>query len=337
MELWEHYRDKAEQNLNASVVLVRGRCVSCSAFHAQQCIELSIKSIALKYGFEKFLKKGRFQYSHIPSRDLTAEIYDFVSESLKSVDKSLFDENTLAAIEQSISFLYKAKQFLKKIENNKHGEDFERVWLYSLGINQEEPILTAHDCYKKSFGMELSKQLGMGALNLSRKIMLELKNNARKNRRMYVFNSLTRRIQNDIVQYGFPDDIVDALLVKDEEIYNKLVKKLIASQKLVDIVDSLLSPNGLLSIIKREGLSSKNLEVFDINKKINFIWISYLVSISPMTVLLYPHVIIGRYPQIIDSMKKNSECIYLERKESVEQLIEETKKTFERVKRILAI
>ena len=304
MELWEHYRDKAEQNLNASVVLVRGRCVSCSAFHVQQCIELSIKSIALKYGFEKFLKKGRSQYSHIPPRGLTAEIYDFVSESLKSVDKSLFDENTLAAIGQSISFLYKAKQFLKKIENNKHGEDFERVWLYSLGINQEEPILTAHDCYKKSLGMELSKQLSMGALNLLRKIMLELKNNARKNRRMYVFNSIIKRIQNDFVQYGLPDGIVDALLEKDEERYSELVKKLIASRELVDIVDSLLSPNGLLSIIKKEGLSSKSLEVFDNNKRINFIWITHLVSISPMTVLLYPHVIIGRYPQIIDSMKK---------------------------------
>ena len=56
-----------------------------------------------------------------------------------------------------------------------------------------------------------------------------------------------------------------------------------------------------------------------------------------MTVLLYPHVIIGRYPQIIDSMKKNSECIYRERKGSVEQLIKETKETFERVKHILAI
>ena len=60
-----------------------------------------------------------------------------------------------------------------------------------------------------------------------------------------------------------------------------------------------------------------------------------LASISPTIILLYPHVLIGRYPQTV-SLKQQSQHttddIYQQRKEQVAILINKSEEIFNRLK-----
>ncbi len=102
-------------------------------------------------------------------------------------------------------------------------------------------------------------------------------------------------------------------------------------------MDFLLSPKGFLNVFEDPRLSSKILKNWDIKKRINFIWMSYLITLSPTVVLLFLHVIIGRYPRYIETEGKNSEDIYRENSSKVKKLIDEADRTLKRIEQILQI
>ena len=94
----------------------------------------------------------------------------------------------------------------------------------------------------------------------------------------------------------------------------------------------MLNPNGFLNILNDSRLPSKVLEKWDLKKRINFIWVSYLVTISPTTVLLFPHVIVGRYPREINEVE-NTEEIYKKYPSKVNNLIVESENVLNRIKK----
>ncbi len=103
MEIWEYDLEQAKNNLKSANILFTEGFFSLSTFHAQQCVELGIKAVALKFGFEQYFKKNpKFKYSHIPARGLTTEVYDFVITSLESADTSQFDEKMNENISESM-------------------------------------------------------------------------------------------------------------------------------------------------------------------------------------------------------------------------------------------
>lgn len=334
MELWAQNFKKSEENLISSRLLFDEGFIGLSAFHAQQCVELAVKAVALKHGFERYLrKKPKFKHSHIPARGLTSEIYDFVIESLEQVDRKQFDEKMSDAITESLSNVRAIKNFFKEIEEKKDGEKFEKVWMYSLGIETSDEIITALDAYKKTCDDKLSKQLCLGASELSRKVVLDLKKFAIKSRQELKFRTAVKTVKEIIPDYGLPEDIVD-VFIEGKDKFEKMISNIVDKHGVVGIMDFLLGPKGFLNIFTDSRFPPKILEKWNIEKRINFIWMTYLVTISPTTVLLFPHVIIGRYPRVLIN-GKNTEDVYLENSSRVNELIKESDRTFKRIKQIL--
>lgn len=337
MDLWEYSIKKSEDNLNIAKMLIQTtekRWISISAFHAQQSVELAIKALALKHGFERyFKKKPYFKTSHIPARGLTSEIYDYVINSLKNIDRTPFGNEMNDSIDEALLKVEKIKKFFDEIEEKKNGEKFESVWLYSMGINSSDTIITALESYKKTFEIELAKKLCDGILEITKKSVKEMENFCRKNHQGFKFQLVIADVKKIFPDYGISEEIIDAFLYEDEK-YQKSISELINKLGTVETIDFLLNPKGFLNVFSDSRLPSKILEKWSFKKRINFIWISYLVTISPIVILLFPHVMIGRYPREIAKIG-NTETIYQENSSKVNELVSESERVFERIKKIL--
>ena len=235
MDVWERYIKKAEENLRISQNLVTGASVSLAAFHAQQCVELSVKAMAFKYGFEDFLKKQyetqKLQESqnihegpkrnrrkdlktHLPSKILVETVYDFMDEYLSAKDLSELDKDTTIFTNDLCKMINTARsemsKTLKELQriNGIPNQHSEKIWLCSLGLYDEGYPITAHDMYNKCTNMKLSNDIDYVVFAMIRQYVLKIKKRFRKNRRELFFRYLLDACMEDLVALGLPRNIV---------------------------------------------------------------------------------------------------------------------------------
>lgn len=335
---WSQSIQKARQNLDVAEMLFNQGFISLSAFHVQQCVELAIKATAYKSGFKQHLENTRATKSHIPSRGLISEVYNFVEDQLKTIDQSKFDSEFGASITEAMRKLKQFTSLLCQAEKQ-HNEKFTELWLHSLGMDTSERVVTALDGYKKSFNTTLAQQLAAGTFVLAREFLIKLVKLAYKNRQGQRVQSAKNKIREIFLKHGLTDKLVDAFF-NTESKFKKIMSSEIDRHGLVNMIDLLLKPNGILH--ECNDIRHPKLPKLNINECIKFIWIAHLATISPTVILLYPHVIIGRYPKIVNVKAQNSKTIpkytedlYSEHNTAILEFINEAKSIMDRVQMIL--
>lgn len=335
---WSQSIQKAQQNLDAAEMLFNQGFISSSAFYVQQCVELAVKAAAYKSGFKQHLQRTRAAKSHIPSKGLISEVYSFVENQLKdTIDQSKFDDEFCTSISEAMC---KFKQFINllcQIENQ-HNEKFTELWLHSLGIDTSGRVVTALEGYEKSFNTKLSQQLVAGTLALEREFLTKIITFALKRRQTPLVHEAKKNTREMFLKHGLSDELVDAFLGTESE-FKKVMLSEIDRHGPVKMIDLILTPNGLLGEFKNIP-HMKSLKSY-MNERIKFIWIAHLATISPTVILLYPHVIIGRYPRTVDikthnsKVQKYTEDLYLEHAKAIYKFIDEAKSIMDRVRMIL--
>lgn len=328
---------KARQNLAVAEILLERGFVSSSAFHVQQCVELAIKAAAYKSGFKQHLERTRAAKSHIPSRGLISEVYCFAENQLKSIEQSKFDDEFCTSISEAMCKFKQFTNLLSQVEN-KHNGKFTELWLYSLGINTSERTVTALDGYEKSFNTKLAQQLAAGTFMLAREFLTKLVKLAYKNRQRQRVISAKNKTREMFLKHGLSDKLVDAFFNAESE-FKKIISSETDRHGPVKMIDLILKPDGMLD--ECSNIQHTKSPKLDIRECIKFIWIAHLATISPTVILLYPHVIMGRYPRTVSVKTKNStvtrhtEVLYSEHATAISDFIDEAKSIMDRVQMIL--
>ena len=335
---WGQSIKKARQNLDVAEMLIKQQIISLSAFHVQQCVELSIKAVVYKFGFEQHLQKRKVVKSHIPAGELFFEVCHFIEDQLKTIDQTKFDNEFSSLISEAVSELKQITDLLCEAKSQQ-SEKFVELWLHSLGIGTSEWIATALESYKKCFSTKLAQQLVAGTLVLAQEFLAKLIKFRHKNRQKHIIYAAKEKTRKMFLKHGLTDELVDAFFGAESE-FKKMVLSEINRYDFVKIMDLILKPNGLLSELN--AISHPQSLKLDINECIKFIWIAHLATISPTAILLYPHVIIGRYPRTVSVKSQNleiipehTEVLYPKHTTAISKLIDEARCTMERVQLIL--
>ena len=346
---WKRYIEKAERRIKTSQYLFnKENDISFAAFNAQQCVELSVKAVASLYGFDDFLKqhsKKTYPFrTHNPSQIFIDTLYLLLDECFPDQDKLKQKFSKIFCNNDAIEIVNEARLSISDIQkyfnqiSKQSDPGFQEMWLRSLGLSRKGFPITSYDMYNQ-FHDERLNNIDSMCLVTTRDLMLEFKKYCKKNRAMDKFHYFKKEIVQIFIDIGLPEKMSNnfvTVLIADgdsakaiencKQISNEFVNKV----GLVEIMDLLFAPNKIFS--KYETEPSISHLVIAAKKRIDFLWVAYLLILSPTVVLLYPHEIFGKYPTYIKLLQKNSEDIYKERKEQVNLLIREAKHVFERIK-----
>ena len=328
---------KAQQNLNVAKILIERDHIALSAFHTQQCIELAIKAVVLKFQYNDVLQNTHYFNSHQIGNFFLVGIHNFVKSQFSEMSKELeINPQLNQDMCKALSTIEISMNRLKNLNKGQKNEEFFNTWKYSLGITTNHEIITALESYKESFGSKLSQRLCIETVRLLRAVCCKIKHICKKTRNMHKFKNAINDIKKKIIKINLSADIVDAFFDSEEK-YNQMIAVEINKHGVTGVIDMLLGPHGLLSVVTKEIKLSKELKS-RLSHIVKFICITYIVTISPIVILLYPHVIIGRYPMEIESKNLDStttEELYLQNKSNVQQMLTESEETLHRLTIIL--
>ena len=295
---------KARENIElAQYIIDVNKSPSFASFHAQQCVELSIKALSLQSGFEDFLKKRKFNfYTH----DALQILVETMDEYIKS---DLSDDKKDAVKKYNEAFKKNEKHFkgVKKQSNAK----FQETWLISLGQQTTPTTHITSSGVFKHIAYEMFVALKLYTL----KSKNEFKNEFKKMLK-------NKSIPETIINY-----IIAQQCLQNEKHFKNFIENLQTPEKYLDeIIDVLITPNKIFAKVKILDLNFKrNIETF---------YLTYLMYLTTVAKYLYPHEMMSKYPREINFLNKNSEDVYNKRKNHVILLVTEADFVFKRLEKI---
>lgn len=325
VDKWKLFLNDAEDAIKSSELLFNHEFYGKSAFHAQQCVELSIKTYLLK--FQPIEKDFN---NHLPLKLILRNLRRN-TELLKKLKSKAVNPRIESLLDKTDTAL---QDIIKKMDKSDKKEEHKKeLWKCSMGIselNQEDfKILKEfQDIKNNQFENEVVGLIVGMVKNLLSKIKRSMKKELKK-------CLLSETIKNGIIDDGIKNGIIEIMFSdnSEESIWNEIC---VISDKIKNsgrnMLDLLFEPNGLLvNIIKNRNTGK--VEMLNPVELQTIFHMVYIIQHTEISLFTLPHETLGRYSVAVDD--RTTKDLYRENKDSLQKLIEKSRRVFEQTDSII--
>lgn len=319
MEQWKLYLNDAKENIESAKLLFTKSYYGLSSYHAQQTIELIIKSYGIKFGFIDNPEESSRSKTHLPSKLLLPEVYAKAIEVFNQASIRTMDFITKESLINGVKYLEDTKKLLKKIEKKDNFEFRKDVWKYSLKIPIQDNKINHHfeeiqNVCNTKYPFEIIKLQLNNFKDLYRDVFHDLRKK-RQSHHIENIKSFTMKITD---KHNIPQEFVGIFFVENitTEMYDVLLSKFSAILS-IDILNLLYGKDGMLEIMKIMPEKYQNKAKLEDNEKLAKL--TLLSSLSDLALLTYAHEEFGRYSRNIDGVSSGE--IYTTQKNELLSLI----------------
>ena len=307
----------AKDAINSSKLLFNHGLYGQSAFHAQQCVELSVKAYMLYF----CPSEGDIN-NHYPLKVVLRHLKTKTKQLriLKSKITNPFIEDLLEKGDMTLNDIYRKMNSAKK---EKHKKD---LWKYSMKmseLNREDfKILKEFQNMKNNqfenemFAMviaPLRHQLSHIRRDAKEKLKKKLLSTSLE------INNRSGDIKSEIIEIIFSD-------ISEESIRNGINTITVKIKNTgTNILDRLYEPNGWLANIIKNTKAEK-MEILTLCELQVIFHMMYIIQHLKISLLTLPHETIGRYSVDIDG--QTTKYLYGKRKDKLWKLIRKSHNVF---------
>lgn len=306
--------DDAEDAIKSSKLLFEQGLYGNSAFHAQQCVEMSIKAYLLKF----HPTIGNFN-SHLP--------LELVLTKLKPEIKILGPRVTNPIIEKLLEKAGSALDDIsKKADSAQKVTHRKNLWECSMGLsklNQKDfKIVQEFQNIKKDHFENEILVLVTGSI---RKLLPKIKRSEKENLKRHFLSMPIKDVADDDIN----DEIIEIAFSEDSEesIQNRicaLVDTIKNSKK--NLLGLLFEAQDLFKDITKHK-QTENMEILTQRELQAIFHMIYVIQHVEISLLTFPHEILGRYSDYIGD--RPIKDLYRENKNCLQKLIKKSKDVFE--------
>lgn len=330
-EDWKIVLDDAKDSIDSAELLFQGSKFGNAAFLAQQAVEKTIKAYAIRFDLLNEKTQKNLFKTHLPSKIL---LKDLISDLLESLNKTNVREMDLLVsqlVDSSFKKLDKTKRIMKKVDGDK--KLTIELWKFSLGITSEESRITQFfDEIKEFQEQKIPIEMFESTIGRIREVVIGLNETLRKERKSHLIETIKKFVLKQGKEHGIPENITNIIFTEDKgKNLHKIVLDNLDYMKTFDIIDALYGKDGLFDFLNQIADQSENL--MKKNEKEITPRMFYLSFLSNIVLLTYPHEEIGRYSEPIDG--KTTDEWYLEKKDELKKLIEESRIAFDKTEKII--
>lgn len=333
MEDWEIALDKAGQNVVAANLLYDSHLYGLSAYHAQQALELSIKSGAYKLGFLQYLKKTPPLYDHNPTKIILPFVYDFLIDMIEEAKKSNLHETIKLGLDEPLEIFRLLRKTLYKAKDNELLK--ENLWKASLKIEMhDEEIATLRktlDDYCNNRLLIFMENTMEFVQNLVCNIIHQLEITRHREKLHFVIKDL----KESFVKYELPSVLIDHLIARDKHAWKNELNLFVQRKGENEAMDLIFGPGGALAMVQNQDLKSNLDQKWSVEDRLKITWMMYVSIISPLALLIYPHEEFGRYPKA--RVDFDTERTYEEHRTELRSMIDQCESLHARINKMLSI
>ncbi len=313
---WKLFLGDAEEAIVASELLFKHGLYGKSAFYAQQCVELSIKSYLLKF----HPTEKDFNH-HLPLREVVKKLKvdtDLLgrvkSKATNHVIKSLLDKVDIA--------LEDINTKMNSVQKEKHKK---YLWECSMGIselNREDfKVLKEFQDMKSS---QFEDEIFGLVTDVFRHQLSKRKQNEKEEFKKLL---LSTTIKNEIIEEDIKNEIIEIMFSDSQEESIRRIRDFFDRIRNSgrNILDLLFKPNGLLTGIIKHTKTGK-VEILTPLELQAIFHMVYVIQHTEISLFPLPHEILGRYSVIIDG--KTTKDLYSENKDGLLELIQKSRNVF---------
>lgn len=316
--MWKYYMEKSNENMLVSKQLYDNKNYGLSSFHAQQGLELAIKSFCLKHKInERFTKPSIFK-THLPSNILLEEFFKYIIDLYNKGSGRHKNRDVELLFNETIQIIEGLLKILKDMSDTRKSN---QIWCYSLKIPTES-IIT--DKLKEISNKQINTQTSLFDVDGFRQKLIKHINDKTK----YIkgsdeFERNKNKCNKKLIKHGFHDNFLDSFLTNNSNDWKYYLKSFINKEGSIKTFDIILK-HFYCQKSFNFNINKKDDQDFNIMSKL--IWCSL---ISSSIILLFPHEQIGRYPTFI--CNKISDGWYGEKCDILLKLINDCKISVKRI------
>lgn len=331
MEDWEIALNKAGQNISAAKSLYDNGMYGLSAYHAQQALELSIKSGAYKMGFLQYVRRKPPLYSHNPPEVILPFVYDFLIDLVQEIEKSKLDDWIKRGLDEPLAIfrvlrdsLYRAKEDIRLKES---------LWKSSLKIeihdNDIEELRKKLNDYADNRLTIYMERIMYFLQELVCYMMGELK----KTRHSEKISLLIKELESELAKRGLPSVLIRHFIDKNEEAWKMELVRFVENKGEGEALDLILGPGGALTMLQNHNSKLSLNQKWSVEDQLKITWTMYVSVMSPLALQIYPHEEFGRYP--IARPDFDTEKMYEDHKVELRGMINQCESLYVRIDKML--
>lgn len=327
---WSLLRDKANENLFAANNLLKHKKYGLAAYHAQQCVELTIKAFCYKHSFNDYLAKNESIRTHNPSQIILSKYFNHLIDMTNRIDRRNLDEDIEQGLDKTLKLLEELKKILEKAE--KDHNFLKQLWKYSLKVEIESEkiknwLKKVQEYDTNDISLTLSGKIVISGHDL---LLQKISASRRAHNLKSRFQIETILGETVMEPLRLPKSLVKPFLYKSEAEFESELTIAVKDRDPMEIFDLIYGPQGLIEQMNQLGIAKK--DSTDTLKNTFHIW-GVMVTICKIAILTYPHETFGRYPEEIKD--KTTEEIYQNKSDVLKDMILECDKTYQRITNML--